>query len=386
MAEISFPWDMFLKAQQEKNRNAQQMNQDIAGLGQGLGQAAGGIGQIIQQQKQQALMKQLMQAMQTQGAPQQGPPLPPPGTQTAGVNGVQDATIPTQTPGQQPTSGIGGPSQDNTQLIQRLIMQMNPEMGMKAYIDQHDPYKQSLESLYKSEAEKNIRPPAPKPEYQPESGVLSEDGKTVMYDKFTGKEMKGDIPVKSTGYGSTMGGIRLKQYTMQDLPSNQPPTTSGGAAYQVKIGARQGKALIGKPGSPQRTGAARADLARAITRVAPTDEGLRGINFTDNLAQRWSMLKQQITVDPSVVDNPKIRKEMYDIFDDMEKASTPFIVNQLDEMETQGFNITPMTRKRQLGETMPNIPFEESAVSATGGLTPQEQAELQRLEAKFGKK
>jgi hypothetical protein len=57
---------------------------------------------------------------------------------TAGGNVGQDVQmpqpVPTQTPGQQPTSGIGGPSQDNTQQIQNLMMQLNPQEMMKSMV------------------------------------------------------------------------------------------------------------------------------------------------------------------------------------------------------------------------------------------------------------
>jgi hypothetical protein len=346
------PIDAYLQMAEMKNRNRRQMYGDMAGIGQGLGETFGSIGQMIGDQKKKALMQQIMQQMKNQQTP-----IAAGGPAGAGT-GIPGYVPPNQGPNSTavPTGQTPPP---NPQKLMGLMTQYNPEMGMKAMIDQQDPYKKALVGLYKSEEEKNRRPPKPQNEWALIPGVLSKSGKPLFYDKTNHQVVEGPIEAKSTGFGSTMGPIRQRQYTMQDLPSNQPPTTSGGAAYQVKLGARQGKALIGKPGSPQRTGAARADLVRAITRVAPTDEGLKNVNFSSNIAQRWSELKQQLTVDPSAVDNPKIRKEMYDIFDDMEKSSEPFIKNQLDEMEDQGFNITPMTRKRQLGENIPNIPFVE---------------------------
>ena len=74
------PINAWLQMAQNKNQNRQQMNQDIAGIGQGLGGTFANIGQIIGEQKKKALLAKIVQAMQTQGAPQQGPPLAPAGT------------------------------------------------------------------------------------------------------------------------------------------------------------------------------------------------------------------------------------------------------------------------------------------------------------------
>lgn len=362
------PIEAFIQATQGKNKNQQQMYQDIAGMGQGLGEGLGAIGEAVKAHKQKQLIAQLVQAMQGQGQPM------------SQIQGPQGYMPPNQTPS--PTSipmtpvGKAPPGvQDNTGQINSLMMQLSPEKGMEAQFDRMNPYKQALTNQANAEAEAKRRPPIPKvPLEYVDTGRTTKDGKAIYLNKATGEELVGGTAgTPKPAMGSAMAGERARQFGINDLPSNQGQNTAGGAAYQVKIGARQGKALISKPGSPQRTGAARADLVRAITRVAPTDEGLRNVNFSDNVAQRWAQLKQQLTVDPSAVDNPKIRKEMYDIFDDMEKSSEPFIVNQLDELQDQGYNITPATRRRQLGLNFPEVKFIQSLESLPklGGETPQ---------------
>lgn len=193
--------------------------------------------------------------------------------------------------------------------------------------------------------------------WTPVAGMISKNGKPILVNA-DGEMKEGNMEVKPTA-GSAYAGVREKQFTLQDLPSNQGPSTAGGAAYQVKVAARQGKALIAKAGSPQRTGLATGDLARSVLRNSPTDEAMRNANFSDNLITRWSQLKQKITADPTSVNNPQIRREIYNLFDEMDKSATPFIKNQLDDMESTGFTIPPNVRKRQLGETLPDIPFEE---------------------------
>lgn len=107
---LNFPWEMFVQAQEAKNRNRQQMYQDMAGIGQSLGQGMNAIGQAVQEKKKRDVLNQLMQAMRSQGAPQQGPQMP--GS------------------GQTPTSGMGAPGQDNSQLINSLMMQYDPTTAM----------------------------------------------------------------------------------------------------------------------------------------------------------------------------------------------------------------------------------------------------------------
>jgi hypothetical protein len=361
------PIPYYLQAVQNQNQNRNQMNQDLASLGQGLGQGFNTIRQALQEQKKKQLLAQIVQAMKTQGSPQQGPQMsstiPAGQPMSAGTGNVgQDVQMP-------PTSGMGGPSQDNTQLIQQLMMQYDPQSEIKSYMDKQDPYKQALTQQALSEADKNRRPPAEKAEWSAYPGT-TKDGKALELNKLTGEIRPVAVGVGGVvpNAGSAMAGVRQKQFTLQDLPSNQGPTTAGGAAYQVKVAARQGMNLIAKAGSPQRTALATGDLARAILRNAPTDEAMRNANFSDTVIQKMSALKQKITADPTVVSNPQIRQEMYNIFQEMDKSATPFIQNQLDDMADAGFPVTDATRKRQMGETLPVIPFQE-AMPMPGGQT-----------------
>src|ERR1700679_2048917 len=110
------PIDAWLQMARSKNQNRQQTNQDIAGIGQGLGDTFNSIGSYMQAQKKKQLLQQIVQAMQSQGAPQQGPSLP-------SQQGPQQ-------PGQSfppPASGIGGPAQDNTQQLKQMVTQYDPQ-------------------------------------------------------------------------------------------------------------------------------------------------------------------------------------------------------------------------------------------------------------------
>lgn len=309
---LDFPWEAYMEATQRKNKNQQQ-------LAQTLGQTIGNLGQDVGQ------------GIQAHRAAQKK-------------------------------------KQDQAQLSTAVdsLVQHNPQLAGYGQVFKSNPalMGQLLPGLTK--------PQKPSSEYAPIPGFLS-DKHPVLYDK-TDPSKTTILPMQgeATG-GSQMAGVRAKQFTLQDLPSNQGPNTAGGAAYQVKVAARQGKNLIAKAGSSQRLGLATGDLARAVLRASPTDEAMHNANFSDNTINRWSQIKQKITSDPGSVNNPAVRKEIYSIFDEMDKSAAPFIQNQLDDMADAGFPVTAATRKRQMGETLPDIPFIEfpgqtpAAPQAQGG-------------------
>jgi len=305
---LEFPWAAFMEAQNQKKQNQQQMNQNIAGLGQAIGGGLEGYAKIAQDQQKKKQWSQTINSLMIDPT----------------INPNMKAMLPMMA--QHP----------------ELAGQLGPEL---------------------------MKPIQQKAEFMPVPGVLSKDSKPFIFDKFTGKMVEGPMEAKpNAGLGSPMAAERGRQFEVTQQPMNQGPNTQGGASAMVKIGARQGKALIAQPGSPQRTAAASADLVRAITRVAPTDEGLKMANFSGNVVDRWSRLKQQLTADPTIVDNPKIRKEMYDIFDDMDKSAEPFIKNQLDALKQRGYGITQDDYNRNLGLNIKEIPFVESMTS--GPSTP----------------
>lgn len=92
---ISFPWQMFMDAQQMKNQNQQNMYGNITGIGQGLGN----IGKTLMMQK---VLSSLINGQNGQNVPQGTPA-------TAGVNGAMAPNPPSQ-----------GSSPDLTQAIMQI--------------------------------------------------------------------------------------------------------------------------------------------------------------------------------------------------------------------------------------------------------------------------
>lgn len=152
---LEYDSGLFLRAQQEKNKNFQQRLQDIQGIGQGLGNSLGQIAQMVEQQKKKQLLDQIVMAMKNQGQPQLGPQMPGVGTGSmppiqgpagyappgAGSSAIPAGQSPMMTP---PTSGMGAPSPDQSGLIDYLMMQYDPQAGMKTLADRRDPLKQSM--------------------------------------------------------------------------------------------------------------------------------------------------------------------------------------------------------------------------------------------------
>lgn len=322
---LDFDWSLFEQAHDRKNRNQQQMDQNMATLGQTLG---GTVSNILEakraQKKKEQWDKTINSMMVDPNTPRQAKAILPLVAQNPGSWELLSSAMKPPAP----TVNLG----------------FGPEGAILA----GPPGK----------------PPPGSPAGQPSIPVKPDTAARILSSQIAAKNKPPP--------GSAMAGVRQTQFTLQDLPSNQPPTTAGGAAYQVKVAARQGKNLIAKAGSSQRLGLAAGDLARAVLRASPTDEAMHNANFSDNTINRWNQLKQQITSDPTAVNNPKIRKEIYSIFDEMDKSASPFISMQLDNMEDAGFKVSPGTRKREMGETLPDIPFIEtpdqgSAAPSAGG-------------------
>lgn len=201
-------------------------------------------------------------------------------------------------------------------------------------------------------------------EWQPVPGFISKSGNPVQMDKFTGEYREGSIPVKSSG--GSFGGIadvRTKQSIMADLPSRSGPNTAAGAAYMVKVSARQGKSIIAKAGSPQRIALAAGDVARSVMRAAPQLEAMRGADFTNNFTTKINLLTQKLTADPNGKDVPKLRKEIYDLLDELDKSAQPWIENQLKATEDIWGDSLPQNwkqiRSREMGKNIPDVPFED---------------------------
>lgn len=227
-------------------------------------------------------------------------------------------------------------------------------------------------------------------EWSAVGGMLSKAGHPMVIDKTTGQMREIPIDAAATG-GSAYATVRQNQYGLQDLPSNQPPNTAGGAAYQVKVAARQGKSLIAKAGSGQKINLASGDLARAVTRSAPLAEIVGGADYGNNWRTRANILLQKITAEADGPDAPQMRRELYNMFDELDESATPWISNQLDAMVEHGFPVSAAERKRQLGLNIPNMPFIElpdqvpppsqtkSGPFSKGALSPAQQAIAAKL-------
>lgn len=156
---------------------------------------------------------------------------------------------------------------------------------------------------------------------------------------------------------------KAREFIYSKLPSHAPTGTPDSQASQIQLAARQLKGLIATPGSYQRLGLAKGDVARMVLRAAPQEEVLKSAGFTDTLVQRFNVLKQRITSDPKAVDQPEIRKELYDLADELQRSSQPIIERSTNQLRRSYAGKLPadfdITVQEELGSKFPDIPFSD---------------------------
>jgi len=179
-----------------------------------------------------------------------------------------------------------------------------------------------------------------------------------------------NLDLKAQGNRADFYHTQIGRNQLELLPSQQGPNTAAGAAYQVKVAARQGKSLIANATSPQNLNLASNDLARAVQRATPTSETIGASNYGNSLSTIWGQLSQKITSDPNSPDVPLLRKQLYDTFNELDQAATPWINNHLANMEANGTNSSfgnswGATKQREMGLNIPDVPFNASPSSGS---------------------
>lgn len=177
-----------------------------------------------------------------------------------------------------------------------------------------------------------------------------------------GHKKKNDYVVTPMQQGvNPYADMKDRQYILSTLPSRSPVGSQPAQAATIQLSARQLKALIATPGAYQRLGLAKGDVARMVLRSAPQEEVLKDAGFSNTFINSLNVLKQKISSDPSAIDQPLIRKELYDIGTHLEESSRPIIERSLNETERSYNGKLPLdwakTRSEELGEKFPDIPF-----------------------------
>lgn len=373
--------------------NAEQFQQGASTVGQ----LAGGVDSIVSQvlaNKKAALEQQ--RVGNVFGAPTQqavagekGTTVPPnifpqPKESYQFTNPAGEATSPTVQSGPAPT-----PLADKYNQTQKMLGGMSPETpAFQAKEFLPDAMKMSLQSgqipmfINKTNNQISFDPQSVLQGYEPftklappkAADIASKQAEATRPETYIsgeqalaqGKGTKDTKIISPTQQGqSPYADVRATQNIMSDLPSRSGPSTQAGAASTVQFSARQGKQLIANPGSPQKLALSAVDLARTVQRNAPTVDTLTNAGFADNLATKLSLLSQKITADPNSKDVPKLRKEIFDIFTDLEDSSKPIIQRQLDTTESLWKTRLPpeweTIKKSELGENLPPIVFNETA-------------------------
>lgn len=195
----------------------------------------------------------------------------------------------------------------------------------------------------------------------PATGLLPRKNADQLKSNLGLKAQAANAGARNEFYGVRSGTMQLGQ-----LPSQMPAGTVPGAAAGVKLAARQGKSLIAKATTPQNLKLASIDLTRAVARMAPDAATIGESNYASSLPTLVGRFTQIVNSDPASPDVPKLRKEIYKTLDELDKSATPFLMNHLANMEANGSNSTfgnnwQATKDRELGNNIPDIPFDEGA-------------------------
>lgn len=168
---LQFPWELFMQAQQAKNKNQQDMNANILGIGTSLGD----IGKNYEQQKAKSTVAQALEAMRTGRVPTQ--------MEQAG-GGIPSGPMQNFTPQQPSISTPSQPPQMPPELMNAL-MTLNPEQGTKTLYD-------TLE---------------PKTQWKTIPNMLSKSGKPLQENSRTGEVREAPYDVTPTGRGNAAFGV-----------------------------------------------------------------------------------------------------------------------------------------------------------------------------------
>jgi hypothetical protein len=388
------PIDAYLRAAQVQNQNRVQANQDLGSIGQGLGQGMSSIGQMVQEHKKKQVLQQLMQAMRQQGQPQQGPPLPGVGM---GMKGQQP-----------PASGMGASSPDQSSLINSLMMQLDPESGIKAMYEQQDPYKRALTAQVNAETQAKLRPPKPANVFKPfgespsQTGLLVDESTGEIKDtgvKVAPKKNQDSLDAKETARQDRLAkeyrdrvqkvvGARTGGLGMQDQKVDQAihlrsmvnqswnPQTK---TYELPE-MQQGELVMGLANLVSGSQVSNIEQLKAITPKTARGDMAHLISYwsgTPVTNQPQEMIKNLVT---SIDRQGQVSEKLRDKYVKGLKNLRPKGLNQEEGDNIEGTELTS-----SFSDILKESPDQGSGPSS-GGLTPQEQAEFRLLDAKYGGK
>lgn len=329
-----FPWEAFLRAQEQKNKNRQVGPELIGQTFASLGQTAGN---VLQKRKQQKVLS-------SSG-------IPPELQNIIRLYPDQAGTI---------LSNRFDPLRQSEIEKNKAMTELDVQKAKGLSTGVVVPFEQARQIAATAGNPAAAEPFVSLAQSQNREGL----NKQEMTDLFK------TVSASASGARGNFYEKRGAQAFMSELPSRSGPNTAAGAAYMVKVSARQGKSIIAKAGSPQQIALASGDIARAVMRAAPQLEAMRGSDFTNNLITNWNQLTQRLTADPTGKDVPKIRKQMYDLLDELDKSASPWIENQLKTIEDTFEGQTPknweMIKKREMGSTISDIPFIDVSGSNSG--------------------
>jgi hypothetical protein len=386
------PMEAYLEAARQKRQNQQDMIQNLALGGQGIGEGLGSIGQAIKDRQHKDVLDQIVQAMKTQGAPAQGPQMAP----IQGPSGYLPPGASTGTAaGQSPAVGL---PQDNTALINSLMMQYSPELGIKSMYEQNDPYKRALTDQAKAEAEAKRRPPKLPMAFKPYGE--SDKGTGLTIEETTGKITDTGVPVKTRGsevddWKRVIQQDHLEQQAISRVSGIKGDASLARTELQRDAAIQAYKTIAeikaeGRLPSQIEYYDIIGQMWKARTGQAPTDQAIKDLDaktFKGDLGKATQFFTGKPagrTTEAVLANIQNFAKSSGQQADKLHEGyMRTHLIKPAGLDDDRWQPILNTGRGTSFAEAIRDI---EQSPGGGSGLTPEEQAELQRLDAKYGGK
>lgn len=290
------------------------------------------------------------------------------------------------------------------------VASYNPNTNQTSPMTQEDPNNKRFKGMgnLPPEIMSQILPTLMKkvPEYQSVPGMVSKDGFPMSIDKFSGKYSKGDIPVTPTGYGATILPIKSDQL-LESLVKDARETLI--PYFQYGPGKDQAQRLdsisrieplIEQMSAQPGGGDARQmrEAAIAFNKVLQSGVGTEG--SIDALVPQTARGKtghfiEWFTNDPTGLGQQAFIRRYADSVAREKKSISKRIEFQaeknaptlriLKRRDPESYQAVINSVRAQFGDQQSNQQPGGGSVQS-GGLTPEEIKEFQRLDAKYGNK
>lgn len=389
---LEVPFAAYLQAQIEKNRNQQNTWQNIAGIGQGIGSMGDSVHAVQQQMEQEKAKQQLLALLkQPQNLTVQGPQNAPP-------QGPSMTGAPMQAPigGMQPGQQVPNPALDFSS-VAGPMSKLYPDKFASLLQDKFDPLKQAqanrwnalaagggkstkpVQSVWRNAETNEVRDTPPEDplgwtEYKVSPGQALATAVNTPFAK-----EKADAQRDRTA----MWGRSIDAGLAKDLVKRTGLTTKQLSSLQTNnLRADRAIDILSKPNITwNELALGEIDLAGLMQGGAPHVDEFKAVHFP-GWQENWSKWKTYATGHPNENVPPDIQNKVLNLVQGVKKIDNKFIDANAEFSKN---TLEPMISGGGKAGRIKAIDTMTSTMTG-GGLTPQEQEEFKKLDAKFGKK